>query len=43
MEVKMEEDLLKKILIWIVVILISAHFIIEYEIYRPTKPAEEML
>ncbi len=39
----MEEDLFKKVMIWLVVILISAHFIIEYDIYRPTKPAEEVL
>jgi hypothetical protein len=40
MEVKMEEDLFKKAMIWVVVIVMISYFIVEYDVYRPTKPAE---
>jgi hypothetical protein len=43
MEVKMEEDLFKKAMIWVTVIVLIAYLIVEYDVYRPTKPAEEVI
>lgn len=39
----MEEDLFSKAMVWVVIIVMISYFIVEYDVYRPTKPAEEML
>ena len=38
----MEEDLFKKAMIWVTVIVLISYLIVEYDVYRPTKPAEEV-
>jgi len=38
----MEEDLFKKAMVWVVVIVMISYFIVEYDVYRPTKPLVEV-
>jgi len=39
----MEEDLFRKAMIWVTVIVLIAYLIVEYDVYRPTKPVVEVL
>jgi len=38
----MEEDLFRKAMKWVLVIVIISYFIVEYDVYRPTKPPVEV-